>query len=451
MRLAIAGIILAFVGASVQAAGALPPAEVMRRIDEVQIAFRDARYGEALAASRKLVAEYPSVTAFQLLRGAVAEYVGEFDEARQAYTEARLQEPGNPLTHYRLGALFIRLGRYDQALAHLDDVVGSHAWDVSWRFLHGSATEKTESIKHSQVLAEVAQLKIDVLMEKGDVEQARAMARDFGIVRAGVDYCADARRQTSGSDRQRALNAYRLAALASPPHPECLLLYGRWLTDDGYIRLAQWMVRDSIRLATEPNHRVSGEHYLRIRLSGGREISKRAEQLTQIARQRFIRDGDRAGATQLLDEAMQLEPAFARPYLQMAMITWRQQEREAALGWLERALKVDPDCWRAWRNLGQGLVSLGRHAAAERPLRKALELFGDDFGARLQLARVLYAERRYDEFVRETRQALQLGGAVPPRDVNDVSEFLAVFERNGPGESLPPVPDPKILIGWSYD
>jgi len=32
-----------------------------------------------------------------------------------------------------------------------------------------------------------------------------------------------------------------------------------------------------------------------------------------------------------------------------------------------------------------------------------------------------------------------------------VSAFLATFERNGPGKSLPPAPDPAILIGWNYD
>src|SRR5262249_19121674 len=99
----------------------------------------------------------------------------------------------------------------------------------------------------------------------------------------------------------------------------------------------------------------------------------------------------------------------------------------------------------------QGLVSLGRHAAAEGPLRKALELFGDDFGARLQLARALYAERRYDEYVRETRHALQLGDGMALREVTDVRQFLAAYEQNGPAETLPPVPDPKILVGWSND
>jgi hypothetical protein len=63
---------------------------------------------------------------------------------------------------------------------------------------------------------------------------------------------------------------------------------------------------------------------------------------------------------------------------------------------------------------------------------------------------VLYAQGKYDDFVREARAAVAFlaNWKVP---VPEVQDFLAKFDRWGPGASLPPAPDPRTIIGWNYD
>ena len=120
-------------------------------------------------------------------------------------------------------------------------------------------------------------------------------------------------------------------------------------------------------------------------------------------------------------------------------------DREGALTWLQRGLKADPDSWRTHRNLGKLFAELERYPEAEMHLRKTVQLFGDDAGGRLALARVLYAQGKYDEFVQYTRAAVKFAsGYRGGLDVAEVRAFLQKFELSGPGRALPPAPDPPI-------
>ena len=125
-------------------------------------------------------------------------------------------------------------------------------------------------------------------------------------------------------------------------------------------------------------------------------------------------------------------------------------DREGAMAWLQRALRADPDSWRTHRNLGRLFETLERYPEAEMHLRKTVQLFGDDAGGRLALARVLYAQGKYDDFAKEARAAVAfLANWRAP--VPEVRDFLAKFDRWGPGAALPPAPDPHVIMGWNYD
>ena len=52
------------------------------------------------------------------------------------------------------------------------------------------------------------------------------------------------------------------------------------------------MVIDGTRVTPFAGNNASGQNYLKIRLANGRDISKRAEQLSLIGRQRYLCDGD---------------------------------------------------------------------------------------------------------------------------------------------------------------
>jgi Tfp pilus assembly protein PilF len=216
------------------------------------------------------------------------------------------------------------------------------------------------------------------------------------------------------------------------------------------MRLGRLMVEEGTRATPSEANKASGARYVRIRL-GAKPVSKRAESLFLVGRQRLFRDGDHEGAGRLFDEAIRLAPQFTRAYNHRALIASQRGDTDGALTWLERAVAADPEAWRSHRNLGQLLSSLERWPESAKALRRTVELFDDDAGARLAYGRVLYALGRHDEYAQQTRRALGFARGRAPEEVKDVVTFLERFERWGPGRALPPAPDPRMLLGWNYD
>jgi len=422
-------------------------------LDRAQAAFEGGRYAEALTLARRAANTAPASARAQTVRAGIAEFLGEFDEARTFYDRAIALTPDDAELIYRSASLAVRVGEYDRALAQLDRVLALQPTRVRWLFVSAPTAMQSTLLRDHPSLEHIVQAKIDVLTEKGDLAQARQMARSYDIVKPGENYCAEAQAKSrAGADRDRdeTRKAFRLAALAPPEAGDCVSWYGQWLSDEGYVRLSRLMVNDAARANSTAGNKESAARYVKVRLGGNREVSKRAEQLCIVARQRYLRDGDVDGATRLFDESIRLSPAFARPYSYRAAIASELGDREAALAWLHRALQADPDSWATHRSLGKLLADLERYPEAEMYLRKTVQLFGDDAGGRLALARVLYAQAKYDDFAREARVA---AASLAARKIAtpEVHDFLAKFDRWGPGASLPPAPDPRAIVGWSHD
>lgn len=419
----------------------------LRKAEE---AFAAGRHLEALARARRAADAAPTSLPALLGRAGMAEFMGEFDEAAAFYAKAAALAPDDANVLYRTASFAVRVGEFDRALANLDQVLELHPRHVRWLFAWGPGPIQPALLRLYPSLVHIAQVKIDILMEKDDLARARALAQAYAIVTSGRDYCSEARRRGQDDDREEVFQAFRLAALGQPNAADCIWWYGQWLTDEGYVRLGRLMVLEGVRATSSESNKQSGRNYVRIRLGGERQVPKRAEQLFLIARQRYLRDDDVAGATRLFEEAVRLAPGFARPYSYRANMAREAGDPEAAVAWLRRGIQADPDSWRTHRNLGRMLDQLERYPEAEAHLRMASGLFGDDAGARLALARVLYAQGKYDDYVKETRAALDVFGQWK-QPLPEVRAFLKRFERWGPGASLPPAPDPHIIIGWNYD
>ena len=181
-------------------------------------------------------------------------------------------------------------------------------------------------------------------------------------------------------------------------------------------------------------------------------LERATELVEEVGRhlERLGRDRDAEGATRLLEQAIALEPGFPRPYAYMAQVVWARGDPNGMVGWLERGVQADPDSWRIRRTLARALVATGRIREAEPHARRAVELFGDDVGGRLLLALVLYAEGKYDEYAQHTEFALRFVAQFR-HDLPDVRSFLQSHRRFGPGRSLPPAPDPRLIMGWNQD
>jgi tetratricopeptide (TPR) repeat protein len=420
-------------------------------LDRARTAFEAGRYTEALSLARRAADAAPTSARALTMRAGMAEFMGEFDEARTFYDRAGALAPDDAELIYHTASFAVRIGEYDRALAQLDRLLALHPSHVRWLFQWAPTYMQPALLRDHPSLEQIVQIKLDILIEKGNLAQARQLARSYAIVKPGENYCGEAQAKLrAGADREETFKAFRLAALGQPEAADCIWRYGQWLSDEGYVRLGRLMVSEGTRVTPSATNKESGARYLQIRLGGNREVSKRAEQVFLIARQRYLREGDLDGAMKLFDESIRLAPTFARPYNYRAAIAEELGDDEAALTWLQRALQADPDSWRTHRNLGKLLSDLERYPEAEMYLSKTVQLFGDDAGGRLALARVLYAQGKYDDFAREAKAAVTFLSTrnVP---VPEVRDFLAKFDRWGPGASLPPAPDPRITVGWNHD
>src|SRR5438093_11483283 len=417
-------------------------------LDRAQAAFQAGRHAEALASARRVADAAPTSVRALTARAGMAEFMGEFDEARTFYDRAAGLAPDDAETIYRTAAFAVRVGEYDRTLPQLDRLLALHPRHVRWLFRWAPTRFQAALLRDHPSLERIVQIKLDILTEKGDLEQARRLARAYAIVQPGQNYCAQAR-ERAGAERDEVFKAFRRATLGQPDAADCIWWYGQWLSDEGYVRLGRLMVIEGARVTGSATNKESGARYVRIRLGGNRDVPKRAEQLFLIARQRYLRDGDIEGATRLFDECIRLAPGVARPHNYRALMAADLGDREAALAWLQKGLKADADSWRTHRNLGKLLSEMERYPEAELHLRKTVELFGDDAGGRIALARVLYAEGKYDDFLKEASAAVAILNA--KTQIVEVRAFLSNFDQWGPGAALPPTPDPNVIIGWNYD
>jgi len=209
-------------------------------------------------------------------------------------------------------------------------------------------------------------------------------------------------------------------------------------------------VEEGARLAGSQSNKDFAAKFVRVRI--GPEIPKAAEHLFQVAKQRLLRDGDVEGAGGVFEEASRLAPRFARPYLYRSRLAEEEGDLFSGIELLEQAIKADPESWRAHRNLGMLRVRQAQWSVAEAPLRRALQLFAEDPGARLALARALYAQRKHSEFLQNARSALQIVSRDGGRhDLRAVTDFVQKLEQWGPGPAMPPAPDVPLRIGWNDD
>jgi len=116
-----------------------------------------------------------------------------------------------------------------------------------------------------------------------------------------------------------------------------------------------------------------------------------------------------------------------------------------------RGVDADPESWRTWHNLGRALLAVERWDEAEHALTKTVDLFPDDVGGRLALARALYAQGKWDGYRKQTEYAVGFARGYAAGRREEPAAFFDKFQRWGPGPVLPPTPDPRVILGWNQD
>lgn len=91
----------------------------------------------------------------------------------------------------------------------------------------------------------------------------------------------------------------------------------------------------------------------------------------------------------------------------------RAGRNEEARGWLEKAVKIDPELGRAWVNYGVALRRGGDRAGAEQSYRKALELDPNALSAYQNLAALLQSRGEHKEAEQLLALSSRLGSRNP--------------------------------------
>jgi serine/threonine protein kinase/tetratricopeptide (TPR) repeat protein len=218
----------------------------------------------------------------------------------------------------------------------------------------------------------------------------------------------------------------------------------RWVLGGGYQRMGD-VVRVTARLTetdtgavvrtVKIDGRMDGIFELQDRivreLSGGLRLSltpeNRTEGETQVvdAYEAFSRGmlNFRAESHESMDRAIlfferaiQLDPAYARAYLQLgaafstkASYLAMPELHERAIAHLRRAIELRPNLAMAWRELGSALVDLGRTDDAVSAIERAIVLDPADSGPHSTMGRALFVGRgRFAEAAAWFEKALAL-------------------------------------------
>jgi serine/threonine protein kinase/Flp pilus assembly protein TadD len=114
------------------------------------------------------------------------------------------------------------------------------------------------------------------------------------------------------------------------------------------------------------------------------------------------RAGEQAGI------ALTLDQSYAPAHVVLAMINHGQGRYEGALGEAHKAISLDPQLSRAWRELGRAHFRLGPREEAEKDFLKAVSLDPEDWTAHNSLGSYYLSLNRLDEAIRqyERMQAL---------------------------------------------
>jgi len=331
---------------------------------------------EALQHFRKAVATAPMSVPARAYRGSVAEMLGEFDEALEAYTEAAKLEPSATYA-YLLGSLAERMGKTALALQWLK------------ASLAGSAGEGR------------AEYLFRVLVESGDRKAALNFARSREWVREGADYCG---LSVTGVSRE---TLALLAMLIHPGRADCLNSVGVAITDGGSARLARLIWMTVIQHTPDGAARQQAERYLRVRLPA-HDVPKLAESLNGIAQRLHNRSRKPAEAIEVYKKVIAADPAFSWPYSNLGLIYYERGQLQEALRWFRRAVGVNPNHWKAQALLGAAALRLEQYEDALVAFRQAVSLNSEDWYSQALLGRLLLHFGREDEGVEALQVAVTL-------------------------------------------
>ncbi len=281
---------------------------------------------------------------------------GKTDQAITLLNELAVKKPKLPGLEARLGKAFYKKRNYEVATAHLERALQEKPEDG----------ESTQLLGLSYYLLGHLQQAIP-LLEK--VQSGLPQPDVTGSYVLGISYL-----QTRQYDKARAAFAKMFSLPSEAP--------------GAHLVLAQMMLRQEFEevavpelqkaLAQDPRlpmaHFLLGEIYLfKSNVELALEEFRKELELNPILWLAYWRMGDAYTrienwdkAEQALKQSIWLNQTFSGPYILLGKVELKKGDPDLAVGFLERALKMDPNNYSAHYLLATAYKQLGREAEARR-------------------------------------------------------------------------------------
>jgi len=214
---------------------------------------------------------------------------------------------------------------------------------------------------------------------------------------------------------------YRRVLAEEPGNPDALHFLGLAAYQSGRAAEAVDLIRRAIAIRAKPAYWynlghacLSCEDYPAAEEAFRQTVTlvpTHAEGLFHLGSMLRARD-DKGGAVDYYRRAAAAKPDFADAHANLGLLTSEIGDATEAIGHLERAHQLRPDDLEFLVNLGVARTRVSTKQAAE-DFRRVLAVKADHFNARMNLAKVLSSEKRYDEAVPHYELAL----AQQPDDV----------------------------------
>ncbi len=133
------------------------------------------------------------------------------------------------------------------------------------------------------------------------------------------------------------------------------------------------------------------------------------------------------GAEEAFLKVIEIDPAYADGWVNVARARLRERDIRGAQEMLEEALALDPNLPKAHYFYALALKAQGRYEKALRHLRKAASVYPRDRVVRGEIGRLLFLQGRYDEAIRELRQVLR----IDPEDLTAHYNLMLSYRAAG--------------------
>lgn len=341
------------------------------------------------------------------------------DEALQAFRKAHSQAPHDPTPLSYTGLIWLREGRYAQALQPLAEAERLDAKDSGVHLNLGNALDKLrrygDALAQFQSAARLAPRSAAAYYDMGGVycemqnlpqairmyRSAAVLARQDPEIQNNLGYALEA-----AGHLPAALAAYRRAVQLDPQNATYLLNLAL-----AYRSLAQ--IYQSSPIAWK--ERAAQRYWLQSRIALSRAAAAnpqdvRIRETYATTLEEMKRDSD---AMAQWEKAADLAPAAYGPLLHLGMVEARLGRYRQASEALQRALNVQPNKPEALRVLAYAQFKAGRYAAAAASYELLTRATPNDMDAWTNLGAALQQDGRESDAMNVLQTAIHRGGSGP--------------------------------------